>query len=78
MQPTWGVDVGAASLIRRQLLSLAESGCAIILISQDLEEILALASHITVLHGGRLSAVKPAGEMTVEAIGLLMGGETAA
>ena len=78
VQPTWGVDVGAASLIRRQLLSLAESGCAIILISQDLEEILALASHITVLHGGRLSAVKPAGEMTVEAIGLLMGGETAA
>lgn len=78
-QPTWGVDVGAATAIRRALLALADAGCAIILISQDLEEILTLAHRIGVLHEGRLSPLHDAGSMTAEAIGLLMGGaETAA
>lgn len=74
VQPTWGVDVGAASAIRRSLLALAEGGCGIILISQDLEEIFSLASHIAVLHQGRLSPVQPALGVTAEEIGLLMGG----
>lgn len=78
-QPTWGVDVGAATAIRRALLALAEKGCAIVLISQDLEEILTLAHRIGVLHEGRLSPLREAGTMTAEGIGLLMGGaETAA
>lgn len=73
-QPTWGVDVGAAQLIRQALLELAEAGSAIFLISQDLEEIFALSSHIAVLHEGHLSPCFTAADMTAEKVGLLMGG----
>ena len=59
-QPTWGVDVGAATAIRRALISLADNGCSIVLISQDLEEILSLAHRIGVLHEGRLSPLQDA------------------
>ena len=75
-QPTWGVDVGAAQLIRAALLELAKQGSAIFLISQDLEEIFAISSHIAVLHKGRLSQTYPLEEMSAESVGLLMGGET--
>ena len=73
-QPTWGVDIGAAQLIRSALLSLAQQGSAIFLISQDLEEIFAISSHIAVLHDGHLSPTYPLEEMTPERVGLLMGG----
>jgi len=73
-QPTWGVDVGAATAIRRALLNLAEDGCAIILISQDLEEIFGLATRIAALHDGRLTESFPAQSLTAEDIGLMMGG----
>ena len=73
-QPTWGVDVGAATDIRRALLALADKGCSIILISQDLEEILTLSHRIGVLHNGRMSALADTSTMTAEKIGLLMGG----
>ena len=75
-QPTWGVDVGAATMIRRNLLALAEQGCSIILISQDLEEIFSLSSRIAVLNGGSLSPAEDASSLTAEAVGLLMGGGT--
>lgn len=74
-QPTWGVDIGAAQLIRSALLSLAQQGSAIFLISQDLEEIFAISSHIAVLHDGHLSPTYPLEEMTPEKVGLLMGGK---
>ena len=73
-QPTWGVDVGAAMIIRKAMLECAEKGAAIILISQDLEEIFSLSHHIAVLHEGRLSAAYPTAEMSAEKVGLLMGG----
>ncbi|XDZ65160.1 ABC transporter ATP-binding protein [Alphaproteobacteria bacterium LSUCC0684] len=73
-QPTWGVDVGAATAIRRALLQLAETGCAIILISQDLEEIFGLATRIAALNNGRLTEGYPAADLTAEDIGLMMGG----
>ena len=75
-QPTWGVDIGAAQLIRAALLALAKQGSAIFLISQDLEEIFAISSHIAVLHNGRLSQTYPLEDMSAESVGLLMGGET--
>lgn len=77
-QPTWGVDIGAAMLIRRALIKLAEQGSAIFLISQDLEEIFALSTHIAVLHHGHLSPSFPIEEMTAEKVGLLMGGADSA
>jgi simple sugar transport system ATP-binding protein len=73
-QPTWGVDAGAASRIRQALVDLAKAGSAVLVISQDLDEIFEVATHIAVIHDGRLSKVFPAAELDREKIGLLMGG----
>ncbi|MGQ7791791.1 ABC transporter ATP-binding protein [Faunimonas sp. B44] len=73
-QPTWGVDAGAARTIRKALVSLAESGAAVLLISQDLDEIFEIADRIAVMSEGRLSEAHPARSLTAEQIGLLMGG----
>jgi general nucleoside transport system ATP-binding protein len=73
-QPTWGVDAGAASRIRQALIDLARAGSAVIVISQDLDEIFEVATNIAVISEGRLSKPTPAGELTLEKIGLLMGG----
>ena len=73
-QPTWGVDAGAAARIRQGLIDLAKSGSAVLVISQDLDELFEICDAIAVMHGGRLSAPIPIGEATYEKIGLLMGG----
>ena len=73
-QPTWGVDAGAAARIRQALVDLALAGSAVLVISQDLDEIFEIASEIAVISEGRLSRAYPAGELTRESIGLLMGG----
>lgn len=73
-QPTWGVDAGAAAAIYEALVRLAAAGTAIILISQDLDEILLLCDRIAVIAAGRLSAPLHVKEATIETIGLLMGG----
>ncbi|MEB3043495.1 ABC transporter ATP-binding protein [Rhizobium mulingense] len=73
-QPTWGVDAGAASRIRQALVDLAKAGSAVVVISQDLDEIFEVATDIAVISEGRLSHPYPAGELTREKIGLLMGG----
>lgn len=73
-QPTWGVDVGAAAFLRQKLLDLAASGVAIVLISEELEEIFQLADKVAVLAHGRLSPVKNADETTAEQVGLWMSG----
>ena len=73
-QPTWGVDVGAATFIRQAMIELAAEGSAIVVISQDLEEIFAISTRIAVLSAGRLSEPQPSAQMTAQAVGLLMGG----
>ena len=73
-QPTWGVDAGAASLIRQALIDLARSGSAVLVISQDLDEIFEIADRIAVISRGHLSPPVPAESATRESIGLLMGG----
>jgi general nucleoside transport system ATP-binding protein len=73
-QPTWGVDPGAAQAIHRSLMDLAENGAAIVVISQDLDEIFALCGSVAVLSEGKLSEVRKTGDVNVEEIGLLMGG----
>ena len=74
-QPTWGVDIGATKSIRNSLIDLANDGCGIIVISQDLEELFELADNICVLFRGKLSESKPLQELSSEKIGMLMGGE---
>jgi simple sugar transport system ATP-binding protein len=77
-QPTWGVDIGATKFIRNALIDLANEGCGIIVISQDLEELFELADSISVLFRGKLSERKPVKELNSQKIGLLMGGEDGA
>lgn len=73
-QPTWGVDAGAAARIRQALIDLARSGSAVLVISQDLDELFEVSDAIAVMHDGRLSQPMPIAEATFEKIGLLMGG----
>jgi simple sugar transport system ATP-binding protein len=72
-QPTWGVDAGAAALIHQALLGLAASGAAVLVISQDIDELVALSDRLAVLNAGRLSPLLPTGTLSVTEIGLLMG-----
>ena len=73
-QPTWGLDIGAVSYVHSQLLAARARGAGVLLISEDLEEIFALADRIAVLCAGRLVAVRPAREWTLATIGLAMTG----
>jgi simple sugar transport system ATP-binding protein len=73
-QPTWGVDAGAAATIRQALVDLARSGSAVLVISQDLDEILEISDRVAVISKGHLSAPHDAQGITREEIGLLMGG----
>ncbi|MDE3080022.1 MAG: ABC transporter ATP-binding protein [Paracoccaceae bacterium] len=73
-QPTWGVDAAAAASIRQALIDRAAAGAAVVVISQDLDELLEIADRFCALHGGRLSAPRPVQGLTVDEIGLMMGG----
>ena len=73
-QPTWGVDASAAAAIRQALLDLAAEGCAVIVISQDLDELMEISDRFAALNEGRLSAPRPAKGLTVDEIGMMMGG----
>ncbi|MEM9063100.1 MAG: ABC transporter ATP-binding protein [Pseudomonadota bacterium] len=73
-QPTWGVDAGSAATIRRALVDLAASGAAVLVISQDLEELFSISDSIAVMHGGRLSRAYRINGLTPEKVGLLMSG----
>jgi len=73
-QPTWGLDVGAVAWIHGRLLAAADAGAAILLISEELEEIFALADRIAVISHGRLSAALPVAAWTTESLGLAMAG----
>lgn len=73
-QPTWGVDVGAAALLRQAIRNLASAGAGVIVISEDLDEIFELSDNVAVLFEGRLSSPMPVAEVSPERIGLLMAG----
>ena len=74
-QPSRGLDVGAVTYVHEQLLKARERGAAILLISEDLDEVLALADRIVVMSGGRLSQPSKRGELSAREIGELMGGK---
>ena len=81
VHPTRGLDVAGTEAVRQALQAQQEAGAAILLISEDLDEILALSDPVGVLHGGRLAGVMARAECRIEELGLLMGGagaETAA
>jgi general nucleoside transport system ATP-binding protein len=76
-QPTWGVDAGAARIIRQALLDLARDGAAVLVISQDLDELFEISDRMAVLFHGRLSDARPTAALSREAVGLMMGGAMA-
>jgi ABC-type uncharacterized transport system ATPase subunit len=73
-QPTWGVDVGAAQLIHQALLDLRDRGVALLVVSEDLDELFMICDQIAVLAGGRLSQLYPTGALKSEDVGSLMSG----
>ncbi len=77
-QPTWGVDAGAATAIQTALLEMAKAGAAVLVISQDLDELFQISTRIAVMAGGRLRPARPVEDITVEGIGLEMGGHSTA
>ena len=77
-QPTWGLDIGAVAYVQQQLIAARDAGAAVLLISDDLDEVLTLGDRVAVMHGGRLSEARPASAWTREAIGLAMAGSTGA
>jgi general nucleoside transport system ATP-binding protein len=76
-QPTWGLDIGAVNYVQQQLVAARDAGAAVLLISDDLDEVLALGDRVAVMHGGHLTDARPAQDWTRAAIGLAMAGVTA-
>jgi simple sugar transport system ATP-binding protein len=73
-QPTWGVDVGAAAFVRQALLDSSAAGAAVLVISEELDELFEICDRIAVIANGKLSPAKRTSETSVEEIGLWMGG----
>ncbi len=73
-QPTWGVDVGAATQIRQALLRLRDEGCALLVVSEELDELFALCDRLQVIAQGRLSPPLAVAEASVDLIGQWMAG----
>jgi simple sugar transport system ATP-binding protein len=76
-QPTWGLDIGAVAYMHQQLLDACARGAAVLLISEDLEEVFAIADRVAVLHQGHLSDARPVADWTLAGIGLAMSGAAA-
>lgn len=73
-QPTWGVDVGAAAQIRGELLALREAGCALLVVSEELDELFQLSDRMCVIAQGRVSPAVPVAQASVAQIGAWMSG----
>jgi general nucleoside transport system ATP-binding protein len=73
-QPTWGVDVGAAALIRGELLKLRDAGCALLVVSEELDELFEICDRLIVIAQGKVSPSIPTAQASVEQIGIWMSG----
>jgi simple sugar transport system ATP-binding protein len=78
VHPTRGLDIGATEWVQRRLLEQRQMGAAILLISEDLDELLAVSDRIAVIYEGRIMGIVPAEEADVEELGLMMAGEAVA
>ncbi len=73
-QPTWGLDIGAVAYVQRQILAARDAGAAVVLLSDDLDEVLAMGDRIAVLHAGHMTEARAPQDWSREAIGLAMAG----
>jgi simple sugar transport system ATP-binding protein len=74
MQPTRGLDVGAASFIHKQIVKARDRGCTVLIVSSELDEILALSDVISVIYEGRIVETRPVAKTNLKRIGFLMAG----
>ena len=74
-QPTWGLDIGAVAYVQSRLLDARDAGAAVILISDDLDEVLTLGDRVAVMQGGRMTPARPVQQWSRESIGLAMTGQ---
>jgi ABC-type uncharacterized transport system ATPase subunit len=74
-QPTWGVDIGAAMLIRQAIIDLRDAGVAVLVVSEELDELFMMCDRIAVLAKGRLSRALPVAQTSVQQIGVWMSGD---
>jgi simple sugar transport system ATP-binding protein len=74
-QPTRGVDVGAIEFIHRRIVQARDSGTGVLLVSSELDEILALSDRILVMYEGRIAAEFERGQVSEPELGLKMGGQ---
>jgi simple sugar transport system ATP-binding protein len=74
-QPTWGLDVGAVAYVHQQLLDACAAGAAVLLISEDLDEIRALADRIAVIHQGHMTPARRTADWSLAELGLAMAGQ---
>jgi ABC-type uncharacterized transport system ATPase subunit len=77
-QPTWGLDVGAVAAVHRRLIAAAQAGAAVLLVSEDLDELFAIADRLAVMHQGRLTTARLTAEWTLAQVGLAMSGQRVA
>jgi simple sugar transport system ATP-binding protein len=73
-QPTWGLDVGAVAAVQRQLIAARDGGAAVLVISDDLDEVMSLGDRVAVMHAGRLTEALAAEQWSRESLGLAMAG----
>ncbi len=73
-QPTWGLDIGAVAYVQQQLIAARNAGAAVLLISDDLDEVLMLGDRVAVMHAGRLGKPRSGDAWTRQEIGLAMAG----
>ena len=73
-QPTWGVDVGAAAQIRAELLALRDAGCALLVVSEELDELFDISDRLLVMAKGKISPSLDVGEASVAQVGQWMSG----
>jgi ABC-type uncharacterized transport system ATPase subunit len=73
-QPTWGLDIGAVAYVQEQLIKARDAGAAVLVISDDLDEVLTLGDRVAVMHAGKLTEARPALDWSRERIGLEMAG----
>jgi simple sugar transport system ATP-binding protein len=74
-QPTWGVDIGAAMLIRQAIIDMRDQGVAVLVLSEELDELFMMSDRIAVLADGRLSRAVPAASTSINQIGVWMSGD---
>ena len=73
-QPSWGLDISAVAFVQQQLIAARDAGAAVLVISDDLDEVMVLGDRIAVMHSGRLTDARPSSDWTRESIGMAMAG----